>query len=1102
MATRLGTAYVDVQPDFSAFDRLVAQKLGRSFTSVGERSGRDFSKGFNDRASGVLVPIAAGLRDVARDSTAANAGIRRTAKALDANAGSARTAASAVAAVSAEVAALSDLTPSARLDFKIAAADDEIAALRAKLATLTAGAQTVTVRADTRDAIIELERVEASKRRLTAQRETIGVDVDKSLPGTLSRISSSVQQLASTMGGGLGNATTRVSAGFLSFGASLSPLVGILAAVAVAIGVALVGALAALAASLALAAGGVAALAAAVVGVLGPAVALAVAVISRLVAVFGALKAQDAAADAVGRGAAAGAQAAAAAADQQAAAARGLTEANRQLGRATAAAYREMEDAAEAASDAIRGLEQAKLSREQADLNTDKAIADLAELRAELGATGDAFGATFDKFTDVAVDTSGLQDALNVANSATGGTVSDADTLKLRQAILDVRQARLSEKEAIDGVSDAETARSRAQQRANEFAKQGIDASEGYSAALRGVEAASLAVVAAQRDQGTDLLAAQAKALDLTNDLSAGELRLLDSIKKVRTELRGAFKPATEAAFGGLNTALLRVPALVNPLRPMFTKLGEAVGSAFDTLSGDIIRPDSIAKLKAFTDGMARLTGPLTDGLSHFLDILTDIGRAALPFLISGTEKVAEKLGEWAKATGNTEALGKSIGKLVGHTKTWLGVAGSIANVFLAFLPTAAADGKSLAQSIKDVADRTTRWLKSAEGQEKVRDFFRDVIPLARDVTKLVVDISKAFVQVGQVLAPVISFLFLVHRTAQLVKGVLLELFTAPQRAIGQFVGLLRERVSDAIARIPQGAKQAAVNFGRDIVSGLRGGLAGIGDILLAPLRRAWGVVLDFFGVRSPSRLFADLGRDLVAGLVVGIRSVAGRVTDAMTSAVNQAVSAIDSLLGRVRSVGARIGRGIVSGIRSGLEGLAGLGKTILNALVDVLNRGMRVVNRALPDKIVLNNAPDINLPDNPLPDSIPRFATGGLVRGARGIDKIPALLTDFEFVNKAAIVRHFGPTVFADINDGKLDPRVGYQAGQRPSVSVTTNRSGMFATGGLVARGATAVAERPNVTVTAPVTVAGGAPGFDPVDAGVKLARVIETRLGGDPGR
>ncbi len=1469
MATRLGVAYVDVEPDFSAFDRLVAKKLGRSFTAVGEQSGRDFTQGFNDRTSGVLVPIAAGLRNVARDSASANAGIRDTdkaleavsrtaaraakslgkfdgsralaarsaankakdavdsaarrtspvadispvaradaklaasdaeikaitahlaelqavpnpsseveikigkalaaleavearktkltaeradiqvgldqasvnrvfaalnglrdvaklpsvvpsppgaalgdlnerigrsqnanpfagdggaslgaSKALDGTTASARTAAEAVAGVAAEVAALADLTPTARLDLKIEAADDEILALRAKLAALTAGAQTVEVRADVVEAITALERVEAAKRRLTAQRATIQLDADESAIGTLRRIAQAASQAATSLGGGggLGGVTTRVSAGFLSFGASLGPVAIALAAVAATIAVALVGALAALAASAAATAAGVAVLAAAVAGVLGPAVILAVAVVTRLVAVFKALSAQDAAADAIGRGAAAGAQAAAAAADQQAAAARGLTEANRQLGRATAAAYREMEDAAESASDAIRDLEQAKLSREQADLNTDKAIADLEELRAELGATGDAFGATFDKFTDVAVDTSGLRDALSVANAATGGNVSDADTLKLRQAVLDVRQARLSEKEAIDGVSDAETARGRAQQRANEFAKQGIEASEGYSAALRGVEAASLAVVAAQRDQGTDLLAAQTKALDLTNDLSGAERRLLDAFKRVRVELRGAFRSATDAAFRGIAVGVENVSKIINPLRGAFTTLGGAIGRAFANLTGEFIDPDWTRALRAFTNAGARVATVFTsDILIPFLRIVRDLGVAALPALERGLGRVGDLFRGLASNNGPRELSGVVAG-VVSHLKSWVALTGEVSRVFLAFARAAAGEGQGLVDTLTQGARRLADFASSAEGQERIKEFFAKVVPLAKEFVKflglLIVGAVKFAEETAPAFAKVLGVVNTIIGALNKVGGVFgaLSLGT-PAGVFGDFFKRLGDDASGSATTVASAMEQAAASVQRadddladsqrsaaqaqrDLTSARRDGERQLADLAsasanaelgrkgavldlsearkqlnqdkangktgddlarsrlrvaeaeqrvrdatrdasrareeneaaqkagvkgtdsykaakdrladankrvetsekaaasavvtgqrtIAEARRVakeedakGGGVLDTIGsvASDIGALGADAfnagvglvgeiaggvasvastvgrevgsaiatavvtistfrgrmlqrGRDLMLAAGEGITSVSSRIASAVSGAVTDAISAVGSLLARVRGAGASIGRAIVSGIRSGLEGLAGIGKSILNALVDVLNAGMRIVNNALPDKI--GKGPlKVDLPDNPLPQ-IPRFKRGGPIPGTGFGDKVHILAEAQEFVIQRKITALFGPTVFADINDGRLDPRVGYQDGQRPSLAITTNRSGMFATGGLVAQGDTAVAERPSVTnnITAPITVPGGGPP-DPVALAVALARTLESR-GGSP--
>lgn len=1066
---KLGTAYVEVQPDLSAFDRLIARKFASSFKGTGERAGIDFSKGFNTK-------------------------VRTTVKAPEVP--TPKIDAPTIPAPKVTPPDLSklDLSEDARINLKIEGADADIARIKTKIAELQAQPATVEVKAQIAKAILDLERVEAKKARLSASAADINVDVDRSGIGIFNQLADGAQRLIGTLGGsgggGLTAATTRVSAGFVSFGSTAGPLAAVLGALSITIGVSLVAALAALAGSLAFAVAGVAALAAAVAGVLGPAVALVVATVGRLTKVFEALKAEDAAADEVGRRTAAGSQAAAAAAQAQEAAARGLTEANRQLGAASKAAYREMEDAAEAASDAIRGVVSAQLSLDSAKLSTREARHELAEFRAEVGATGDAFADVFEKFTDVSVDTSGLRKALVDANRAAGGPkLDEGQELRLERLILNVRAAREREKEATDGVSDAIRASTRAQQLDNKFKRDGIKASESYQAALRGVESATLAVAQAQDQQ--ELSAAQVKAIDLTSKLTEKEQQLLEAIKKVRTELKGAFKGATDAVFGGMLKALGRLPQLINPLRGAFTRLGEAWGDAIDTFSKGLVSADSIAKLRAFTNGAARLAGPITKGLSALLDILTDIGRAALPFLISGTEKVANQLQEWTKTTGDQRKMSRVIGGIVGHLKTWLGVGAAVADVFLAFFTSAAGPGKSLAESIKSLAERTAAWLRSDEGRKEMRQFFEDLIPLAKDFVKLMLDVAKAFVTIARIVAPVIGFLKNMRFEALFLRDVFLRVFGAASDAVSSFADDLAGKVSGALRGLPNGARAAGLR----IVAGLASGLVSAPAAVSAALREA--LLLALRTVTGFAAPMAERGGRLVRAIAAGVTGAASAVASAVTNAINAAIRAITGMLDRVRGAGRSIGRGLVDGIRSGLGALAGIGKTIVNALVDVLNKAMTAINNALPDKIAIPKLPDINLPDNPLP-TIPKFKRGGIVPGVGNSDTRLIYTTPGEHVTRKKIVAKFGPTVFADINEGRLDPTVGYAEGERPSVSTVPVRGNRFATGGLVGA-ATTTEQRPNLTIHAPVTVPGGGPP-DPVALGVALIREAERR-GGYPG-
>ncbi len=706
--------------------------------------------------------------------------------------------------------------------------------------------------------------------------------------------------------------------------------------------------------------------------------------------------------------------------------------------------------------------------------------------------------------------------------------------------------------------------------------------------------------------------------------------------------------------------AIGRLPALLNPLRGAFTRLGEAWGNAIDTFSGDLVKPDSIAKLRAFTDGAAKLAGPITDGLSALLDIFTDIGHAALPFLLSGVRKVSDKFKEWAQATSDTKSLRATISDLISHLRTWLGVAGSIASAFFAFLPIAAADGKSLAQSIKDLADRTTAWLRSSEGQEKVRKFFRDTIPLARDLGGLLLDATKALVKFGQFVAPIITALKKLNDATLRLRNIFLKLAFAPLfGSLGSGVERLRKAekaltdqlndavkaqgdltaarkdakreirelgdasegaqlgqrrakldladarstlkelekqgatsreieratldVADAKLRLRDATREAA-QAEKDSQAAQREGISGNKGVIDALARRddaigatiqrqkdlarasresadvsdsagtvrrvaetaalsipgAIGIAIAGLNKFAPDafRAGADLIGDVAAGVVSvtstvgsavgraiatalgtvlgfrqrmfqrgaellralgsGISSVAGTIATAISGAVRDAIAAVRDLVPRFTTAGRNIANAVVNGIKSAFGAAGSVGKAIANAIIGAVNSAIRFINQALPDKINLKGGPDINLPDNPLPE-ITKLHRGGPIPGVGTGDKVPILAEPMEYMIRRRIVMQFGPTVFADINEGRLDPRTGYAQGERPSVGTRTVKGNAYALGGAVSAIATAPREVPALNVTAPITVPGGGPP-DPVALSMQLARELERRVGAMP--
>ncbi len=779
---------------------------------------------------------------------------------------------------------------------EIAKGEAQIQRLKTRLENLSAQQASPKVDAQTTAALLQLDRVQQRVDKLSASRAQVNVDVDRGAVTIIDTITQAVSGLIGALGsggGGLAGSTAKASSGFISFGAVALPLLAILAAIAVTIGVALVGALAALVASLAAAAAAVGVLAIALAGALGPVFAVVIAAAARFAKIIQAFRAQSAATQQAQQQAAAGSAAVTAAAEHQETAARALADANQRLGQATTQAYDEMAAAAEAASDAVRGVALAEDQRDQARLNTERAVEDLQRLRGELGATGQAFESVFQRFSDVNVDVSGLRGALGAAAAGAGGSVDNSDQLALRQAILDVRKARNQEKEAIDGVSDAETNRARTQQRANQFARQGIAASEGYSAALRGVADAQRQVNAAAQQQG--LAAAQAKAQVLTDDLSESELKLLAALTAVGAAVRNAFGPSTDAVLTGVTGALANVAKLVTALKPAFTVIGLAIAQALTAFSGELVKPEWITALNTLAEGGAALVGIFTaDIFIPFLQILRDVAVAALPFLISGLQAFGALLAGLAQDAGGG-GLAQLFGVLVDNLGSFLELGLALGAVFLAFFKNAAGPGKGLVDTLTKGALALANWLNSDEGMDSIRNFFENTLPVAVSFVAAIISLVPAIVAFAIAAAPIVREI--------------LDVFTMLLRNIR------------LVALIAGGALVKAFAIAGPVI-----------DLVVSTVRRIPGAI--------------RVVRDAVGTVGAAFKDAFDFAKRQVTAAIDFIVRTFESFTKTAGGIGRGIGKAIVGGIRSALNALKNVGKGIGNFIVGAINSVFELLNK------------------------------------------------------------------------------------------------------------------------------------------------------------
>jgi tape measure domain-containing protein len=132
--------------------------------------------------------------------------------------------------------------------------------------------------------------------------------------------------------------------------------------------------------------------------------------------------------------------------------------------------------------------------------------------------------------------------------------------------------------------------------------------------------------------------------------------------------------------------------------------------------------------------------------------------------------------------------------------------------------------------------------------------------------------------------------------------------------------------------------------------------------------------------------LLADLLASTLVGAIEAAKTSFRTLLDVARNVYNGVAGVVESIVG------------FFTGIPGRLADLGGsIARAIGNGFVDAFNFVADVVNRAIPDSISIPFAPDINLPDNPLP-MLPRFHTGGVVPGRPGQEML-ALLTAGERV-------------------------------------------------------------------------------------------------------
>jgi len=410
-------------------------------------------------------------------------------------------------------------------------------------------------------------------------------------------------------------------------------------------------------------------------------------------------------------------------------------------------------------------------------------------------------------------------------------------------------------------------------------------------------------------------------------------------------------------------------------------------GTALSTLTKMRGAVDLISAGVKGVKGFAGLGGRAGGGLAG------EGAGAAETFLAGGAGGEAAGVGA-AAATASTLAWVAAIGALIAAVvlllekfglldDMWDAIKGAFAEFYKQVKPSI----EGLVSSIGDLIDAFQKRGGLLDALKPIFDVFvalsKVVLPtFGRMLGRIVggaIDVLKGLVDILTGILTLDFSRFL--RGFRTVFSGLTRIVTAPMRAMLENIwGILK-----LVAGLFRRAFSSAFRVVRDVVGDIIDWLGDHWREIISVIRSPFGTIV---------RIIVSRWDDIKGAFRAGVNAVVDFMRKLPGRLKHYAEDAADVVVEAFKGVGEAIIKGIVSGLKSG----AGFARDLANAFIDLLNN-------LLPNKISVPHAPDINLPDNP----IPHLAAGGPVPGSGSGDKIAALLEPGEHVWTKDEVRRAG---------------------------------------------------------------------------------------------
>ena len=595
--------------------------------------------------------------------------------------------------------------------------------------------------------------------------------------------------------------------------------------------------------------------------------------------------------------------------------------------RQIAAASRQVEAARRGIAAANRGLENAERSLTQAQDAYTKAV---ARSKAAEDAVAQARRDAVDDIDDLNRALRGSKLSEQEAAQAVEDALRDLESAKLTGDIPSINRADLAYQRALLTLEDTKDASEDLQKQVDETNKSGVDGTDRVKRAL--AEQASALDDVKRSQEGV-------------RDAQAGLLSAQDGLKSATDGLKSAqegLAAAQEKTAAGSAAAAAKMIPLAKNAR-LFVDAVKALKPAFEELRLDVqnrlfanLDTTVTSMWKAWKDQLHATLGSFADSINGFLRNLGS--SVSTPEFIAGISAGAEGARQALTTIGSaiTTSLIPALGTLSGAAGPFLATVGGV---------------------IADLVTDFGNWIRQANDSGALKDFFARAAAAFKSITTT-----------GKLVVQIIGDLFSILTGADPASGkTALDSFNtglqkvhdflsdpANQQQLRDFVADLKDglikfgeaaaQVKGFLDRIDADGKSGSVgeDLGRALVAGIA---AGIGQEIKDRLKD-WtlylgptGVLLKIFnellGINSPSTVMMEVGRQLIAGLVAGIRQ-------SLQTIVAGATTVRTTILNTLSGAGSWLyntGRTAITGLTNGISGAFGNLRTIAgNARITVQN--------------------------------------------------------------------------------------------------------------------------------------------------------------------